>query len=280
MVCKLPAVFLLVPGIFLACTSLKPVQQLSEEARRGLGHFHKLGYNYAETCTMDCTFQKVRTFTVDRRLNCECASYQKADSVVWGLFRAMEQYWMGLSELASPGLTSYDLSAPVQSLHASEFVSLSEGEVSATQKMAEFAVNTSTGRFRSRRILHYMKDADPHLRLLTEKLGFVLEQNLLGLLEIQQEEWYTHYKTQTINSELNAMEKEWATEKHYQLVEDAEKIRLKVVSLVAMLDLIAEKHHSLAVTAEKIGSENFRNITAALSDELKDLYVVFEQVNE
>jgi hypothetical protein len=280
MYCKLPAVFLMVPGIFLACTNLKPLQQLSEEARKGLGHFQKLGYTYTESCTMDCKFQKVRAFEIYRDLDCDCNSYQQADDLVTGLVQTMDQYWLGLSTLASPGLTTYDLSVSVGSVQSSGFVNLSEGEVSAIQKLAEFTVNSSTGNFRRNRMLHYMKEADPYLRILTDKLSLVMEQNLLGLLEIQREYWYMHYKNHAVNAELSAVEKEWAVEKYYALLEDSEKIRLRIESTVAMMNLIADKHHSLSQIAEKVGDVRFRSEVSALSEEIRNLYVVFEQVNE
>lgn len=270
----------LVPGFLLACTNLKPIQHLSTEASQGLNHFHELNYSFAIHCRNHCYFQRIRTHAVDRSLDCKCADYQEADSLVNRLFLELENYWDGLGSLASPELTSYDLSNPVHGLQSTGLIDLSEPEVSAFKKLSELAVNAATGQYRKKRIVRYMKEADPHLNLVSKKLAFILEKNLLGLLEIQKESWYAHYKTLTINDTLSPVEKEIAVEKYYQLLENSEKVHLKIQSMVGLLNLLASNHSELSRNNQKASQEGFKTGMMKLSDEVRNLHYEFEKLDE
>ncbi|WP_162343723.1 hypothetical protein [Cyclobacterium salsum] len=280
MVRKIPAVIFLVPGFLLACTSLKPIQQLSTVASQGLDHMHELEYSFTSHCKDDCYFQKIQTYTIERNLDCFCTDYQEADRVVKDLFLVLENYWNGLELLGSPGLVNYDLSSPVKGLQSANLIDMSEGEASAFQKLSELAVNASTGQYRKKRIVSYMTEADPHLNLISKKLAFVLEKNLLGLLEIQKESWYAHYKTLTINDTLSPLEKEWAVEKYYRLLEDSDNIHLRVQSIVRLLDLLAVSHRELSRNNQKASQNGFKSGVMKLSEEVRSLQYEFEKLNE
>ncbi|MDN3689819.1 hypothetical protein [Cyclobacterium jeungdonense] len=270
----------LVPGFLLACTNLKPVQQLSTEANRGLQYFHELDYSFASHCRDHCYFQKIQANTIDRDLECKCAVYQEADTVVKDLFLELENYWNGLESLASPELARYDLSSPVKGLQSSKLIDMSEAEASAFQKLSELAVNASTGQYRKKRIVYYMKEADPHLNLISEKLAFILKENLLGLLEIQKESWYAHYKTLSLNENLSPVEKEFAVEKYYRLLEDSEKIRIRIQSIAGLLKLLAVNHSELSANYQNTSQDGFKSAVMRLSKEMRSLHYEFDQLNE
>ncbi len=280
MVRKIPAVIFLVPGFLLACTNLKPIQQLSSEASQGLLHMHELEYSFTRHCKDDCYFQKIQTYTIDRKLDCFCTDYEEADRVVKDLFLVLENYWSGLGLLGSPGLVNYDLSAPMKGLQSAKLIDMSEGEASAFQKLSELAVNASTGQYRKNRIVYHMKEADPRLSLISKKLAFVLEENLLGLLEIQKESWYAYYKTLTINDTLSPLEKEWAVEKYYRLLEDSDTIHLRVQSMAGILDLLAVSHRELSRKNQKASQDGFKSGVRKLSEEMRSLQYEFEKLNE
>ncbi len=268
------------PGFLLACTNLKPIQQLSSEASQGLDHMHELEYSFTSHCKDDCYFQKIQTYTIDRKLDCSCTDYQEADRVVKNLFLVLENYWNGLESLGSPGLVNYDLYYPVKGLQTANLIDMTEGEASAFQRLSELAVNASTGQYRKNRIVYYMKEADPHLSLISKKLAFVLEKNLLGLLEIQKESWYAYYKTLTINDTLSPLEKEWAVEKYYRLLEDSDNIHLRVQSMAGLLDLLAVSHSELSRKNQKASQDGFKSGVMKLSEEIRNLHYEFEKLNE
>lgn len=203
----------------ISCTSLRPVQDLSKEALDGIGQFRELNYSFYTSGIEDCTFNKISQFEIERELNCPCEAYKLADDQVYNMYLTLIDYWEGLYQLSSMNIDQYNLSIPTAVLGATNLVQLKDEHLLAFQKLSEISLNAVTGQYRKNKIRSYMVEADTYQQIISEKLTFVLSENLSGLLAIQEESWYTHYKTLSFDPALNTVDKALVTDEFYRLLE-------------------------------------------------------------
>lgn len=263
---------------FLACTNLKPIQLLSEEALKGMHHFHEMDYSFTKSCLDDCLFTRIGQYEIERDINCSCSHYAHADTLVRDLYQTLTDYWDGLYRLSSGELIRYQLDGPSAALEGTQWNQLDQEQLNAFQKLSEIGLNAAAGKYRKNKVTQYMNEADPSLLLISEKLIFILEKNLLGMLEIQEESWYMYYKTQVIDPGLNSLEKELVTERYYQLKDQAYRIRQQTLILVRILDTISEQHKSLS--AMKVKGEFFQDEVWTMTNDLNELHYALEQLKK
>lgn len=265
---------------FLACTNLKPVQLFSEEALKGLDQFHELDYGFTTSCLGDCTFDRISHYSIERDIQCNCSDYEKADSLVSDLYHTLINYWDGLYRLSSSELIRYQLDMPAASLAGAGWNQLDPEQLNAYQKLSEMGINAASGKYRRKKLVRYMNEADPHISLISEKLTFVLEKNLLGILDIQEESWYMYYKTQVLDASLNTIEKELAAERYYQLKDNAARIRKKTLLLVRILHHLSETHHLFTAEDMDINGDIFKDGVRSLANDLNELHYALEQLKQ
>ncbi|WP_143155923.1 hypothetical protein [Cyclobacterium lianum] len=267
-------------GSSLACTNLKPIQALSEEALKGLDEFHEIEYSFTRNCLEDCMFSKTSQYQIERNLHCGCSEYQKADTLVRELYHALAEYWNGLLRLSTSEQLRYQLDGPANALQGAGWNQLDSEQLSAIRKLSEIGLNAVAGKYRKKKIRQYMTEAEPHLRQISQKLVFILENNLLGLLEIQKENWYMYYKSLLVDTELNDRERGLVTEKYYSLIDKTDTIRQKTLILTRILDAIAIHHSTLADGEIEVNSEDFGQEVRSMAKSVHDLLYDLEQYKQ
>lgn len=263
---------------FLACTSLKPIQLFSEEALKGLQQFHELDYSFTKSCRDDCLFTRISQYEIERSINCGCSEYERADTLVRELYHALTDYYDGLHRLSSGELIRYELEGTAAVLEGANWNQLEPEQLNAYQKLSEIGLNAVAGKYRKNKVTQYMHEADPHIMLISEKLQFIIKENLLGMLEIQKESWYMYYKTQAIDPGLNSMEKELVTEKYYQLLDQGSRIREKTLVLIRILETLSSQHRALS--AMKLNGDFFEDGVRSMTNRLNDLHYSLEQLKQ
>ncbi|WP_339921815.1 hypothetical protein [uncultured Cyclobacterium sp.] len=260
--------------------SLKPVQDLSVAALDGIGQFKELDYGFYTSCIEDCTFSKVTEIEIERELNCSCEPYQQADDQVYHMFLALIDYWDGLYQLSSMDINQYNLSRPTAALGTSNLIQLNEEHLLAFQKLSEISLKAVTGQYRKNKIKTYMAEADTYQQIISNKLTFVLKENLKGLLAIQEEGWYAYYRTLTYDPTLNTVDKALAADKYYKLLENNKSRNDQITVLIEVIDLIAQKHHQLVEAGTKSNSASFKEEVGRISKDLHTLHYAFEQLKK
>ncbi len=133
-------------------------------------------------------------------------------------------------------INQYNLSRPTAVLGETNLIQLKEEHLLAFQKLSEISLKAVTGLYRKNKIKSYMEEADPYQQIISEKLTFVLKENLSGLMAIQEESWYSYYKTMTFDPALNTVDKALAADKYYGLLENNKsrsnqiKVLIEVIS--------------------------------------------------
>lgn len=275
---KIAGIFII--GLSLSCTSLIPVQDLSKEALEGIGQFKEIEYNFHAACLEECTFAKVSQFEIEREENCACDLYLKADEQVNNLYFVLMDYWEGLYQLSSMEINHYNLNRPANALAASKLIEFKEDQLLAFQKLSEISLKAVTGQYRKNRVIEYMKEADPYQQIISEKLVFVLNENLLGLMEIQKEAWYSFYKGMSFDPALNAIDKASGAREYYQLLADHRTRTDQIMVLIEVVEFIAEEHHKLVSSDLKLNSANFKAEIGRISADLRTLHYTYEQLKK
>ncbi|MBR9776656.1 MAG: hypothetical protein GYB55_17200 [Cytophagales bacterium] len=268
---------ILVIWLSFSCSSLIPVQNLSREALNGIGMFKEIGYNFHTACLEECTFSKVSQFEIEREENCACDTYLMADEEVNNLYFALMDYWEGLYQLSSMEMNQYNLNRPASTLAASNLIAFKEDQLLAFQKLSELSLKAVTGQYRKNRIKSYMKEADPYQQIISEKLVFVLKENLLGLMEIQNEAWYSFYKSMSYDPTLNTINKASAAREYYNILGEHKAQANQIKVLIEAIALISEEHHSLVASDFKFNSTNFKAEIGRMSKDLRTLHHAYEQ---
>ncbi|GAB3020736.1 hypothetical protein GCM10027284_45150 [Cyclobacterium sediminis] len=278
LISKIVGIFII--GLSLSCSSLIPVEDLSKEALIGIGKLKELKYNFHAACLEECTFTKVSQFEIEREANCACEVYLKADEQVNNLYFVLIDYWEGLYQLSSTEINQYNLNRPATTLAASNLIEFKEEQLLAFQKLTELSLKAVTGQYRKNRIKSYMEDADPYQQLISEKLIFVLKENLLGLMEIQNEVWYSFYKSMSFDPALNTMDKAAAAREYYGLIDEHRIKTGQIKALIEVIELIAKEHHKLVSSDLKLNSANFKAEIGRISADLRTLHYTYEQLKK
>jgi hypothetical protein len=271
---------IIIIGLTLSCSSLIPVQDLSKEALEGIGNLEKLDYNFHTACLDDCIFTKVSEFEIERNKNCVCDVYLKADEQVNNLYLVLMDYWEGLYQLSAVELSQYNLNRPTATLATSNLIEFKEEQLLAFQKLTELSLKAVTGQYRKNRVKSYMKEADPYQEILSEKLIFILKENLLGLMEIQKEAWYSFYKSMSFDPTLNTIDKSSAANEYYQLLEGYRTKAVQIKALIEVIEFIAKEHHTLVSSDLKLNSANFKAEIERISTDLRNLHHHYEQLKK
>ncbi|EPR66974.1 hypothetical protein ADICYQ_4050 [Cyclobacterium qasimii M12-11B] len=253
---------------------------MSTEALDGIGQFRELDYSFHTSCIEDCTFSKISEVEIERKLNCSCESYQLADDQVYNMYLALIDYWEGLYQLSSMNINQYNLSRPTVALRTTNLIQLKDEHLLAFQKLSEISLKAVTGQYRKNKIKTYMAEADTYQQIISDKLTFVLRENLSGLLAIQEEGWYAYYKTLTYDPTLNTVDKALATDKYYKLLENNKTRNNQITVLIEVIDLISQKHHQLVEAGTKSNSAGFREEVGRISRDLHTLHYAFEQLKK
>ncbi len=265
-----------------ACTNFKEVNRFSEEAQKGLSQFEKLDYNFRTYCLEQCRFESIADFEINRDPTCPCSDYEKADSTTQQLFQVIAMYWDGLFRLTNNQITQYDLSATAGYLENQDFgsVQLNTNQINAYQKLAEVILRAGTDGFRRKQVKKYIEAADADLNLLSEKLAFILEDNLFSLLSIKKEKWYGHYTNLSFSDNLSDYEKGLVVQSYYDKLDEIGKKQTKLAVMSQILVKIAEGHHELSMKNNEFSKADLRDWARAYSGEFKVLFTAFNQIND
>ena len=189
-------------------------------------------------------------------------------------------YWEGLYQLSSMDINQYNLNRPVATLGASNLIQMNDGHLLAFQKLSELSLQAVTGQFRKNKIQSYMQEADAYQQIISEKLAFILKENLLGLMNIQKESWYSFYKAMSYDPTLNMVDKSIAANEYYRLLDKSNSRRDQIQVLIEVILLISTKHNQLVASGSKINSTNFNAEIGQVSKDLRTLHYAFEQLRK
>ncbi|MEX2512829.1 MAG: hypothetical protein WD398_07985 [Cyclobacteriaceae bacterium] len=280
MLARCLSIFVIVVMIFPSCTNLKEVNEFSAVANNSLGQFENLEYSFNTSCHENCHFWQIKKFEITRNPECPCEPYLMADSITRQLYESLYVYWDGLERLTDHQLTRYDLGSAAETLNSGAFgkVELSSEEVSAFQKLGEIFLNAGTGNFRKKKVSLYIQQANPEIQVISEKLVFILSDNLEDLVAILQENWYGYFSDLSFSTNTSDYEKGLMVQAYYKKLREREKIQLRLQTMAFIILKLAEGHQKLAESDLKYSKSDLKNWLSSYSLDLQRLNVAFNQL--
>jgi hypothetical protein len=263
-----------------ACINLKEINHFSAEAIKGMQMYESMEFGFETQCRERCIWEAMDQFEIRRELLCDCSTHHLADSITLHLYNALHSYWDGLYQLSDNHLTRYDLSATSEAVQAGTFgeISISEEQVNAYQKIAELLFRAGTEGYRRRKIDRYLHEANDDIQVLSEKIAFVLESNLAGLLELEKERWYTYYRELGFSDNLSDYEKGRAIMAYYDVLREIDLKLSQTQILAASFRKMAEGHQILANADRKLSQKDLRDRARRYAAELKALSIAYNHI--
>lgn len=264
----------------VACTNLKEIHFFSAEAVKGMQQYESLGFGFETQCHEVCLFEAIDNFEIQRDPGCDCLDHGMADSVTLHLYNALHAYWDGLFRLSNNQLTQYDLSATSEAVQTGTFgdISVTSEHVDAYRKIAEVLFRAGTEGAKRKKIKLYLLEANDDVQVLTEKMAFILESNLAGLLELEKERWYSYYSELSFSPSLSEYEKGMAAKAYYELIKDLDQRQKRLRLLATTFRKVAEGHQQLSAKSQQLSGKDLRDWANYYAAELKALGIAYNRL--
>ncbi len=261
-------VVLLVSVAIVSCTtSLHAVNDFASVSSTDLSNFEEIPNSFTQYCLDRCVSESVRKLEITRSLDCDCSSYQKADSVTLLIYLSIRGYFNGLTAISDNNLTHYKMDPLSASLTAGTFgnIKIEKQQVDAYSVLAKILLDAVTGDYRKNKIKNYVEQANTPIQVLLDKFQFILQTNLEGELNFGKEKLYAFHKELLLNDALNNYEKEKAATDYYQQLSAINQQQERI-------DVFAKSLKNIAAGHQKI----YDNRNKMTDKELKDSLVVYQ----
>lgn len=211
-------VLVLITSLGSCAPALTSVNNFSKTASAGIQKYEDIGYSFSQHCIDRCRLESLKDFTIKRVMECQCDLYKKADSVTLLLYSAVKGYFNGLAQLSGNEIIDYSFDALKKSLTEGTFgeVEINSEHVNAYSNISKILLRATTDAYRKNKIKIYIAEANAPLKVLLDKLRFILRENLAGELNFKKERLYIHYRELNMNPSLSDYEKEKAVTDYYR----------------------------------------------------------------
>lgn len=262
------------------CVNLKHIHEYSSSALDGINKIDEVDYGFARHCLDRCQLTAIDSFKIYRKLNCPCDLYERADSVVRILYKAVAGYFSGLSSLSKNDLIRYRVDPLKKALKEEDlkvFV-VKKDEVGAYTKLVDVLLRAFTDSFRQGKIKEYIRSANPSLQVLLSKLEFIESQNLQDLLEFKKERLFEQYQGLLKRHGLSDYEKQRITAEYYQASREIENFQKQISLYSKSLGAIARGHQKIAENLNTISGSDLKRSLTFYASEIQDLIFEFNKL--
>lgn len=258
------------------CINLKEVNSYSTAALTGVKKYGELSYSFTVHCLDKCETDAIRRTEIKRNLDCDCSMYQTADSATMQLYTGLKRYFSGLAELSDNELTSYRYDALETALKEGEFgkVKIEKMHVDAYGSLSRLLIRAATDSYRKKKIRKYIGEANQPVQVLTEKLIFILQENLRGELNFRKERTYSHYQELNRSSTTEA-ERSKATVDYYRELAGIKQKIAETGAYVAVLKQIAAGHQQLYDNRNKLTAKKVKKLLKSYAADVQDVVMAF-----
>jgi hypothetical protein len=244
-----------------SCTSLRAVNDFSSVSSKGLAKFEEIPNSFTQHCIDRCVFESIRKFEIKRTSDCNCDTYQKADSITMLIYLSIHGYFDGLKAISEKDVTHYKLDALKTSLTAGTFgdIKIDQQQAGAYSIISNILLDAVTGSYRKNKIKNYVEQANQPIQVLLNKFQFILQKNLEGELNFKKEKLYAFYRELLLNDALNDYEKEKAATDYYHGLSIIKEQQERIDLFAGSLGSIAEGHQKIYDNRNKLTGKELRD---------------------
>lgn len=273
--------FLLVLGLS-GCVTLKSVNGFSSTASKGIKKFEDINYSFSQHCMDRCQFETMRNFDIKREMECNCDDYKNADKVTLLIYNSIKGYFDGLTKLSDNDVTDYDFEALKKSLTKGTFgdVTIGADQVNAYSAISKILLRATTDGYRKNKIKKYIEEANAPLKVLLNKLQFILQKNLEGELNFKKEKLYAYYQEMKMSYTLSDYEKGRANTDYYLQLSNIIAKQKQIDAFAKSLTSIAGGHQKLYDNRNKISAKELEGLLKGYSSDIKDIIAEFNKLKK
>jgi|ERR1035437_6284143 hypothetical protein len=267
--------------LFCGCTSLKTVNEFASTSLKSVNKYEDINYSFRINCMDDCQNNKLKDLN-DNLEDCDCRADAKADSVTKIIYNAVRVYFDGLTNLSNDELTNYNLDSFSKSLSDNKFgsIRIDQKEAEAYSNISGILLRAITNGYRSSRIKEYIKEANEPIKILTEKLGSNLSDNLTGKIEIQKQKAELTCFKLIHDTSLSTYEKRRVIKEYFESIEKMQKIEDGISVYTKGLKKVAEGHQKLYGNLDKLDKDELKEQLSQYGNEIKDIITEFNRLGK
>ncbi len=264
------------------CVDLKHVNEYSLRATDGIRKFDDVDYGFARYCSDRCEWVAIDSFRIQRKLDCQCALYKRADSVTHILYSTAAGYFDGLTRLSTNDLTRYHFDPLKKALKEEDLdvFQIKKEDVEAYVKIAAILTRSVTDMYRKKKIKEYVRSANQPVQLLLSKLEFIESENLNGLLKFKRERLFDHYRNLLKSAGMNNYEKQLASEQYYKTMHEIGTMESQISAYSRSLKTVAKGHQKLYDNLDKISGADIKMNLSRTASDLQDLIYEFNKLSK
>ncbi|HOV11862.1 MAG TPA: hypothetical protein PLT47_11635 [Bacteroidales bacterium] len=265
-----------------ACVNLKSVTDYSTAASAGIKNYEEIDYTFSQHCYERCQFEAIRNFEVKKESDCDCETYQKADSVTLLIYNAIKGYFDGLINLSANELTDYSFDALQTSLTEGNFgkIKIEKEHVEAYGTISKILLKATTDLYRKKKLKVYIEEANEPLQLLLNKFQFIIQNNLEGELSFKKEKLYVYYKEMSLSTTLTDYEKGKGIIDYYRQLSEIDAKQKQIDAYAKSIKIIAEGHQKLFDNRNKMTIKELQELLSSYTSNIKDIISEFKKLKK
>ena len=267
--------------LFGGCASLKTVNDFASSSLNSVTKFEEIDYSFRNNCINNCQNKKLKDLNISLA-DCDCTADNKADSVTMIIYQAIRGYFEGLTNLSNDELTNYKFDAISQSLSDNNF-----GKFKVDQKEAEAYSNISsvllkafTDGYRSSKLKEYIRQANEPIKILINKLHFILAENLTGKIDNQMDNARFTCSDLIKDTLLSTYAKRLAIKEYFTSIEKMQPIKEGISTYSKGLKKIEEGHQKLYDNLDNLNTDELKNQLTEYGSEIKDILSEFNKIGK
>jgi hypothetical protein len=271
---------LLCPLVLASCVNLKSVRDYTKSSVTTIGKFEQLEYSFSKHCNDRCFFTAIQQNKISREVECDCATYAKADTVTFVLYKAVNAYFTALGNLAADDLTNYTLE-PAQQAFTEQIIPVNGNiqitgeQVSSYSKIATILLNATTNAYRKKKIKQFIREGNEPVKVLIGAFQSILTKNLSGALSFKKERLFAFYNEIVLDPGSSIYERRKATEEFYQQTEEINNKQKQLETLAKSLNKVAAGHDKLAKSP--MSAKDLEQLLTPISSDIKVLISEFNK---
>ena len=266
--------------IFVGCTSLKPVSELSEKSLKGLAIYEDIPVTYEAFCDERCEFDLIRRNLIvrDSAINCDCRLFATADKSTTKVYRALAAYFKSLGDISVGNLTTYDTKSLSEALTEGKFgrLTIDKNTVTAYSALGRLVMQAFTDGYRKQKIRDVIEAGNPSIQTLLGVFRTSIE-NLVMELDFEKERHFA-LSSELLMEKMTGFDKVNLAKNYYKQIDEISVKQLQLRTFSKGLQTIAEGHQKLFDNRNKIKLKEIRAILGEYSAELQDLVLDFKKL--
>jgi hypothetical protein len=268
-------------SVLTGCVSLEHVHNFSSSSLESVRKFEAIDYSFKQSCLDNCYNGKINDLIISDSV-CNCKADERADSITLIIYRAINGYLNGLSNLSENNLTNYKLEPLSQSVTNFELGSLKfeKSQVEAYSTISSILLRAFTDKYRRQKIREYIKAGNNPVNVLIGFLDFNLSENLSNKLNVEKQFIKDTYFDLTKDATLSVYEKRKAVEEYYDRTGKIDLQQKELLTYSRSLKKIATGHQKLTENIGRLSKAEIKVELTRYASDIEDLISEFNKLKK